>query len=287
MDKSCRSDATALNFEITATEEDGPYSRSTVALFQDQHKGASNAREQIVRCCKIHGMTLCWGFDAIGSKLQRSAYTSAIGSSAITICDIGPTHSIIFYAIGIAHAIDRNRTIILYHGDIDNSKTQAPFDIRHLRMILYAPGEEETKLAENLRLHFENILFGVDRRYEHQFSALATSLGAHFPQLLRLIVSIRGKSVGVDKIVAGRDIKESGYSIIAAPKVWQGMLNLGYCHFEQQMKAVKLTSIGEAFARFLEYSRDVKPMDLNYFTTDELMEQHICRSVSNGAAIIL
>lgn len=78
---------------------------------------------------------------------------SLICRSRIVICDCTGRNPNVFYEAGIAHALGRN--VIL----ITQSKSDIPFDLRHLRYVLYKNHTEGRKqLVRALKLRIQTIL---------------------------------------------------------------------------------------------------------------------------------
>ena len=69
-----------------------------------------------------------------------------ISTSKVVVCDLSGRNSNVFYEIGIAHTIGKH--VIL----ITQSKDDVPFNLRHLRFVLYLNNAEgRAELAERLR----------------------------------------------------------------------------------------------------------------------------------------
>ncbi len=89
-----------------------------------------------------------WKHDAIIQDI-----VSLINSSRIIICDCSGRNANVFYEVGIAHTLGRN--VIL----ITQSEADIPFDLRHLRHIVYLNnGEGRADLAERIGQRIKTLL---------------------------------------------------------------------------------------------------------------------------------
>jgi hypothetical protein len=89
-----------------------------------------------------------WKYDAIIQDI-----VSLISRSRIIVCDCTGRNPNVFYEAGIAHTLGRD--VIL----ITQSETDIPFDLRHLRYVVYLNnGEGREQLAERLRRRIKTLL---------------------------------------------------------------------------------------------------------------------------------
>jgi hypothetical protein len=109
------------------------------AIIQDT---AKTLKMQCLRADDI------WEYDAIIQDV-----VSLINRSRIIICDCTGRNAKVFYEAGIAHTLGRD--VIL----ITQSETDIPFDLRHLRCVIYLNNSEgRGQLAERLRLRIQTLL---------------------------------------------------------------------------------------------------------------------------------
>lgn len=59
-----------------------------------------------------------------------------IATAQVVICDLSKKNANVFYETGIAHALDKNVILIAQHA------TDIPFDIAHIRHLIYLPNAE-------------------------------------------------------------------------------------------------------------------------------------------------
>ncbi|MEH6345018.1 MAG: toll/interleukin-1 receptor domain-containing protein [Bermanella sp.] len=71
------------------------------------------------------------GDDMFGSNVVMDDIRQSIGKARIVIADLTDRNSNVFYEIGIAHAL--NKDVLL----ISQSMDDIPFDLRHLRVLIY------------------------------------------------------------------------------------------------------------------------------------------------------
>lgn len=88
-----------------------------------------------------------WKYDAIIQDV-----VSLINRSRIIVCDCTGRNANVFYEAGIAHTLGRD--VIL----ITQSEADIPFDLRHLRYVVYLNnGEGRGQLAERLRQRIQTL----------------------------------------------------------------------------------------------------------------------------------
>ena len=101
---------------------------------------------------------------------------SEIHNASLIVVDISGKNPNVFYELGIAHSIKRERTIILTHDKIAST----PFDVAHFRIIQYSDSIESSK---KLNFALENtIKIAIKDSYEQyqgEFNAIYNILNAN------------------------------------------------------------------------------------------------------------
>jgi hypothetical protein len=85
----------------------------------------------IAKCANALGMSVERGDDHIESHSIMSDVWNSINAASVIVADCSHRNPNVFYEIGVSHTLGKN--VIL----IAQEKTDIPFDIRHLRHILY------------------------------------------------------------------------------------------------------------------------------------------------------
>ena len=105
--------------------------------------GAATAHE--MQCLRADDI---WEHDAVIQDI-----VSLINRSRVVICDCTGRNSNVFYEAGIAHCIGKD--VIL----ISQNEADVPFDLRHLRYVLYHDNAEgRTRLTTQVAARIETIL---------------------------------------------------------------------------------------------------------------------------------
>jgi len=92
-----------------------------------------------------------WKYDAIIQDV-----VSLINRSRVIVCDCTHRNANVFYEVGIAHTLGRD--VIL----ITQSEADIPFDLRHLRYIVYLNnGEGREQLAERITQRIRTLMGSV------------------------------------------------------------------------------------------------------------------------------
>ncbi|WP_079415802.1 hypothetical protein [Thiomonas intermedia] len=135
------------NIEPTLASAMMPFDAGFNAVYEAIQQASSNAG---LRCRRADDI---WENAAIIQDV-----VALIDRSRIVICDCSGRNPNVFYEAGIAHTLGRE--VIL----ITQSEHDIPFDLRHLRYILYhSNGEGRAALTEALQARMQTLL-GTDNR---------------------------------------------------------------------------------------------------------------------------
>lgn len=98
------------------------------------------------------GLEMRRGDDAFGSHAIIDDIRKSIDESDLVIADLTGRNPNVFYEVGMCHAL--NKKVLL----LSQSQDDIPFDVRHLRVLIYNDSLHGAKLLEkNLRSHLESI----------------------------------------------------------------------------------------------------------------------------------
>ena len=119
-----------------------PFDASFTAVYKSIQQAAKNAE---LICKRADDF---WEHDAIMQDV-----VTLIDRAMIVVCDCTGRNPNVFYETGIAHTLGRNVILITQNPD------DIPFDLRHLRYILYLNNKEgRAKLTKELQARMETLL---------------------------------------------------------------------------------------------------------------------------------
>lgn len=102
-----------------------PFDRGFKEVFAILKEAASLAGMKCQRADDI------WDNDVLFQDVLK-----LIATARVVICDLSKKNANVFYETGIAHALDKNVILIAQHA------TDIPFDIAHIRHLIYLPNAE-------------------------------------------------------------------------------------------------------------------------------------------------
>jgi hypothetical protein len=139
-------------------------------LMPFDDKSAKNLYEHsTIPICKEFGLEILRSDQIFSPNLVLDDIIGAIKMATIIIADITDKNPNVFYELGIAHVLKKERTIIITRDDFE----AVPFDVKAFRIIQYQDSiEGKAKYEKKLKGTLETILMDRTIIYKSEFELL-------------------------------------------------------------------------------------------------------------------
>ena len=194
-----------------------------------------------------------WSVNPIYDDIIRE-----IRRAFVVVVDISGKNPNVFYELGVAHILKKERTIILSHDDF----TSTPFDVAQFRIIQYSDSIESTrKLERDLEKTLQIILSDVLHDYTDEFNIvfeLSGSIPFSFGSSIGLSILFKNNGVvkkGVGYYYGNQGEAGSGVSATINREL-EPFLRIGFV--EEDDKNFYITEKGKLYVRYLHEKRGMK-----------------------------
>lgn len=179
----------------------------------------------------------------------------SIEDASIIIADVSGMNPNVFYELGIAHTLKKDRTIMITHDDFKD----LPFDIKHRRILSYRGMMEIKMFPEILRETLDVLKRNYAETYEVEFNYLRSIMAANGNEgSLLILVGLNRYS---KKIKVGEEYRCEGHrerngknigsnGSVGLTSSLKGFIGLEYLHVVDEV--ISLTDKGKALAEVLE-----------------------------------
>lgn len=224
-----------------------------IMSFNDQE--SESAYLEVVRpICEASGMDVIRADEINSNQVIYDDILQGIRRADIVIADISGKNPNVMYELGIAHSIKQQSTIMLTHDEF----TEAPFDIKHFRIISYTDSiigtnKLKSELTNTIALLLDNYELTSRNEFEFCFECFKS-----FGKINDLIGYHGLLKSSPEQLLYDNSFHWYGTSGKNAPK---GGSNFSLRTFlkpfeDLQMiivnETIEFTSKGKAFAKFLE-----------------------------------
>ncbi len=217
-------------------------------------------KHSTIPICREFGLEIRRSDEIFSTNLVLDDILGAIKMATIIIADLTNKNPNVFYELGIAHILKKERTIIITREDCE----AVPFDVKAFRIIQYEDSiEGKAKYEKKLKSTLETILKDKIIIYKSEFELLLNILRSideenllyHFIAISRLDKPIPlGKAISIsghnrlDNLPDGSLLSTEGKALIDED-TFAVLINFNYADIVEDM--IIFTEKGLAFVQFL------------------------------------